>query len=114
VLLATLRRPTLHRLFPYTTLFRSRGSTYNGQRLGCRVTSRERARLALIERDGDQCAICGIPPEWNGQPLTFQVDHIDGNREHDDLSNKRLLCPNCHSQTDTYAGRNIRLSRTRP
>src|SRR5690606_36293532 len=57
-----------------------RRCSYNCRRLGCRVTSRERARLALTERDGDECASCGIPPEWNEQPLTFQCDHIDGNR----------------------------------
>jgi 5-methylcytosine-specific restriction endonuclease McrA len=36
----------------------------------------------------------------------MQVDHIDGNSNNNILSNLRILCPNCHSQTDTFAARN--------
>lgn len=49
----------------------------------------------------DACAICGIGPEWNGKPLTLELDHIDGDRLNNELSNLRLLCPNCHAQTET-------------
>lgn len=37
----------------------------------------------------------------------MQLDHIDGNHRNNRLYNLRLLCPNCHSQTDTYAGKNL-------
>lgn len=52
------------------------------------------------------CAMCGIPPVWNGAPLTLHVDHIDGNYLDSRLENLRFLCPNCHSQTASWAGRN--------
>ena len=53
-----------------------------------------------------RCAACDVGAEWNGLPLTLQVDHVDG-RFHDcRAANLRFLCPNCHTQTATYAGRN--------
>lgn len=44
--------------------------------------------------------------EWCGEPIPLQLDHIDGNSNDNTLSNLRLLCPNCHSQTETYCGKN--------
>ncbi len=54
----------------------------------------------------NQCAVCGLSPEWNGQPLVMVLDHINGIGNDYRLTNLRLLCPNCNSQTDTFAGRN--------
>lgn len=51
------------------------------------------------------CSICGII-EWNGFPLVLHLDHIDGNSHNHLLENLRLVCPNCHSQTDTWCGKN--------
>ena len=53
-----------------------------------------------------QCAECGIGDIWNGRLLTLQVDHIDGQFRDCRAGNLRFLCPNCHTQTTTYAGRN--------
>jgi len=47
------------------------------------------------------CSECGIG-EWNGKPIGLELDHINGVRTNHKLENLRLLCPNCHSQTDTY------------
>ncbi len=55
-----------------------------------------------------KCHICGNDGEWLGQPLTLQLHHIDGNRENNSLSNLMFLCPNCHSQTDNYGGKNVK------
>ncbi len=54
------------------------------------------------------CADRGVGSCWNGRPLTLQVDHRNGRFWDCRPENLRLLCPNCHSQTPTYAGRNRR------
>jgi transposase-like protein len=52
------------------------------------------------------CVACNIGDSWNGRPLTLHVDHIDGKFWDCRIDNLRFLCPNCHGQTATYAGRN--------
>jgi len=63
------------------------------------------AKKYLMDID-NRCSICKINNEWNGKPLMMILDHIDGNAENDDLSNLRLVCPNCDSQLDTFKSRN--------
>lgn len=48
------------------------------------------------------CSECGLESVWNGKPIVMHLDHIDGDTSHNDPSNLRFLCPNCHSQTETY------------
>lgn len=55
-----------------------------------------------------KCAICGNTGEWNGLPLSLQLDHINGINDDNRLENLRLVCPNCHSQTETFSGKNLR------
>jgi transposase/5-methylcytosine-specific restriction endonuclease McrA len=55
-----------------------------------------------------KCEVCGLPPEWNGKKLRLQVDHVNGLSHDDRAENLRFTCPNCHSQTDTFCGKNIR------
>ena len=64
----------------------------------------------LLENAGHKCEKCGVSNEWNGMPLTLQVDHIDGNASNNDIHNLMILCPNCHSQTDTYGNKGNRKS----
>ena len=54
-----------------------------------------------------KCQICGNFGEWNGKELVLQLDHINGDHFDHRLENLRFLCPNCHSQTDTFSGKNI-------
>jgi hypothetical protein len=53
----------------------------------------------------NRCDICGIT-EWNNKELFMQLDHIDGDSHNHRIENLRMVCPNCHSQTHTYCGKN--------
>jgi 5-methylcytosine-specific restriction endonuclease McrA len=52
-----------------------------------------------------KCNICKID-SWNGEKLSLHLDHINGKNGDHKLENLRWLCPNCHSQTSTYTGKN--------
>lgn len=68
-----------------------------------------RKRL-LVERNYT-CEKCGIGNIHNGEPLSLELDHIDGNSKNNKIENLRILCPNCHSQTPTHRSKNIRYKR---
>lgn len=71
-----------------------KGSTY----------SRSSLKKRLL-RDGllkNECAICKIPPEWNGMPLVLRIDHENGDPHDNRIENLRLICHNCDSQLITY------------
>ncbi|MDC3724887.1 MULTISPECIES: HNH endonuclease signature motif containing protein [unclassified Rhodococcus (in: high G+C Gram-positive bacteria)] len=64
-------------------------------------------RRALLEYGrAHECETCGIGPEWLESPLMLHIDHVDGNPNDSRPHNLRFLCPNCHSQTPTWARRN--------
>ncbi len=71
-------------------------------------TDMKTIRQYLICLHGKRCSneICGITDMWVGKSIVLEVDHINGISTDHRCSNVRLLCPNCHSQTNTYGGRN--------
>lgn len=57
----------------------------------------------------NECTGCGLGPEWCGKPLVLRLDHTNGVNNDNRQGNLRLLCPNCDSQTTTFAGRNKKI-----
>lgn len=85
-----------------------------------RVLEKSRSRYTVKRRLLDAgilknvCEECGLS-QWQGRPIIIQLDHRNGVRNDHRLENLRMLCPNCHSQTETYAARNRRRVRlTKP
>lgn len=75
-----------------------------------RTSSGERRhlkRLLIKEGTPRECRECKNA-RWLGRPISLDLDHIDGNPRHNFRENYRLLCPNCHSMTSTWRGRNCR------
>jgi len=65
----------------------------------------ERLRQRIIYEQNEQCNKCKNS-EWLGVPMVFELDHIDGDNTNNQRENLEALCPNCHSQTDTWRGKN--------
>lgn len=63
-------------------------------------------KRSVLKWQDHKCAICDMPDEWNGKPIVFILDHIDGNAENNNRFNLRCVCPNCDSQLDTFKSRN--------
>lgn len=61
--------------------------------------------LGLLEY---KCCECGNTGEWNGNKLSLELDHINGDNKDNRLENLRIMCPNCHSQTPTFRNKNIK------
>lgn len=73
--------------------------TYKGHKL--------KERLIQEGYKEERCEKCGLT-EWLGNPIPLQLHHKDGNHDNNLLENLEILCPNCHSLTDTYAGKNVK------
>jgi 5-methylcytosine-specific restriction endonuclease McrA len=82
------------------------------EQLTSRASHRGNVKRRLLE-DGmlaPECGRCGIAT-WRGAALTLELHHVNGDGADHRLENLELLCPNCHSQTDSWGGRNRRVGR---
>jgi len=68
---------------------------------------RDAIRRKVLEEQDYKCNSCGIS-EWMGKPITLELEHKNGIRTDNTRSNLEGLCPNCHSLTHTWRGRNRR------
>lgn len=72
-----------------------------------RPTSASQLKRALLEIGRPyRCEVCKLGSEWNGKSLSLQIDHRNGRRWDSRPSNVRFICPNCHSQTENFGGKN--------
>ena len=72
-------------------------------------SSSNRLRKRLIDEGVKEakCEVCGIST-WMGSDVSLELHHMDGNRNNHLLKNLQIVCPNCHSQTHSYRGKNIK------
>ncbi|WP_424213619.1 HNH endonuclease signature motif containing protein [Streptomyces sp. BI20] len=88
-----------------TSHFSSRPRAHGREKADRRTPGRQLRRRLVALGTPDACALCGIPPTWQGRPLPLEVDHVNGDWRDNAPENLRLLCPNCHSTTDGYRRR---------
>jgi Homeodomain-like domain/HNH endonuclease len=72
---------------------------------GVRNRKHIKQRLIKAGLKTNHCEGCGLN-QWMGAPLSLALHHVNGEKHDNRLENLQLLCPNCHSQTDNFAGRN--------
>ena len=97
--------------------FKRNGGTYVKPRTleyylteNCNITSYKlKNKLFAAGLKEKRCECCGNT-EWMGKPINLELHHLNGNPRDNRIENLQILCPNCHSYTDTYSGKNQKLN----
>lgn len=84
---------------------RPRGMSITELLAAPRVRDHLKRRLLAAGLLPCHCERCGID-EWLGDALSLQLHHVNGDGRDNRLENLQILCPNCHSQTGSWGGRN--------
>jgi hypothetical protein len=71
--------------------------------IGTTVLKNKIYKAGLKEK---KCELCGQGEIWLGKKISLILDHIDGDTTNNELTNLRIVCPNCNASLDTFAGRN--------
>jgi len=72
--------------------------TLNGNRL--------KKRLFEAGLKENKCELCGQDESWKGKKMSLILDHIDGDRDNNEIENLRIVCPNCNATLDTHCAKN--------
>lgn len=88
-----LARAAEYQRLPWEKVFTYNSGVENGTLL---------KRLIEANKKEYKCEICELS-SWKNKPIRLQIDHINGDRLDNREENLRIICPNCHSQTDTFA-----------
>lgn len=110
------RKPKNHIYSPekWKQIKEKRDATYNQKIIESdyNTLSEERLRKRVILEQNKKCNKCGSS-EWLGQELTFELEHKDGNHHNNKRENVEALCPNCHSLSPTWRGKNKKNNKNR-
>lgn len=105
-------RRKLQKLNIDTSHWTGRGWTKNKQlKDWSDYTGNNAIKKQLIKIREHKCECCSLTA-WQNNPIAIELHHIDGDRTNNAINNLQLLCPNCHSLTNTFRGKNIQYGKT--